>query len=263
MKIIQIFILIILIQIFGCIESNKSYTFNGKYYDLSTLYYQKIPNSSKILYKFSAWSKLNDSNVNGMIIFDSTEVIQISKINEELPFKYLTDLPNNQVIKGIKFLKPKKKFDIEEKEINQFSIKKEGIEIQVSEKEYYSGYSTVNCFLHEYQFEKVNEIGDSIFLKGISTKRKTLPKLEKGIKFRKGNILLDSDANGFITQITVNQIVEEKGNLYRYKYGSKELEELIEDKFVLCVRTYFFKPTIQISENKLSDIGIFKRKNEY
>lgn len=260
MKIIRLAILLILFHVYGCAKSSQTNSFKGRYYELSSLYYQKIPNSSKVLYKFDAWSKLNDSNVNGLIIFDSTEVVKMSKINESLPFKYLVDLPNDRIVKGIAFLQPEEKFDIEEKIINKFSIRREGLEIQVIEREIYTGYSTINCFLHDYEFEEVQESGDSLFFKGISSKRESLPKLDKGIKFRKGNIVVHSDTSGFITQIEVSEIVEEVGDLYKYKYGTKELEQMIEDKFVLCVRNYHFRPTKKIHERELSSFGVFKSK---
>lgn len=260
MKLIKILFAIILIQMISCVEASKSYTFDGKYYDLGGLYYQRIPNSTKVLYEFSAWSKYNDSYVGGMILFDSTEVIEMSKINEELPFDYLTELPNDTIIKGVKLVKSVDKFDIKEEEKNHFSISREKIKIDIGEKEKYELYSTAYCGLQEYNFENIYELGDSLYFKGISTNRKHLPKLEKGIAFKKGNIYLDYNDQGFISKLTINKIIEEQGTMFKYKYASRELEEEIKNKFIRCVRTYYFKPIKKIKENTLSEFGIFRSK---
>ncbi|MGK0364442.1 MAG: hypothetical protein ACI85O_001499 [Saprospiraceae bacterium] len=258
MKIIKVICVIIFIQAIGCVESGESYTFGGKYYELSGLYYQRIPNSTKILYEFSAWSKYNDSYVGGMIIFDSTEVVEMSRINEELPFDYLVELPNDTIIRGVKLVKSTDKFNVKERERNHFFISREGIKIDVIEKEKYGLYSTVNCNLQEYNFEDVYERRDSLYFKGISTNRKHLPKLEKGIAFKKGNIYLDYNDQGFISKLTVKQIIEEQGTMFKYKHASRELEEEIENQFVRCVRTYYFKPIKKIKENTLSEFGLFR-----
>lgn len=144
---------------YGCGNSLSEWT-------IDELYAQKIEGTSKILYKYNAWGGL-DSNANGFIILDSSEDFKIN-LKNELPFYFLSEIPNSSHIEGIThdcygscgesynktnpIYRPMKTENSVSNEINV-----------ITRIFQYRGYSEKDHALERYVFERFNETSDSSY----------------------------------------------------------------------------------------------------
>ena len=86
-------------------EYNKKYIHRGGNKDYQEIIYEIAKynamdiQATKKLYQYDAWGG-RDSNANGFIILDSSEIFKID-LQNELPFYNLSDIPNKTKIVGI------------------------------------------------------------------------------------------------------------------------------------------------------------------
>jgi hypothetical protein len=233
---------IILLLLIGCEEP----------FPIDSIYLQRIENSSKVIYSYSAWSRYSDSNKSGFALMDSTETILISQL-EDLPFSYLEGIATKNLIKGIHLVKPKDKHNLNPKPINNYNLNQKNINISVEEKEYEMGLSN-SSYITTGIFETFMETKDSLFFYGVTCKGELEPLYPNGIGFRKGNIKLVESSDKKLVQIIINQLSE------AYEKGSNKIKSTKEGTYFLRKKNYFFEPKGEIYIKEFSDYGIFKLK---
>ncbi len=127
------------------------------------LYEQKIENSSKILYNYDAWGG-RDSNINGFVIKDSTEIFKVN-VQELLAIHYLINTPDKSNIRAVTFTSFEDSISGEQVRYTPLKVSK-NTENDISvfiNKYQYKGFSERNQGYEEYNFEKFNETRDSIY----------------------------------------------------------------------------------------------------
>jgi hypothetical protein len=209
----------------------------GETYEMGPLFEQKIKNSSKVIYHYTAGSKINDSYKIGYILIDSTQEIVISKI-KDLPLSFITEKPNKNLIKGIKVISPSK----EDNMIKEEQINVDGIKIEIIRLHSLKDNSQPICFNQFYKFKSFEETEETLILSEIYEGNSQNPDELESITFPKGNIKLWASKNSTVSKI--------------------EIEKLIKDAsgIILCKKRFIFEPLKPILINSFSDYGIFKQK---
>jgi hypothetical protein len=209
----------------------------GETYEMGALFVQKIPNSSKVIYHYSAASKINDSYKVGYTLMDSTQEIVISKI-KDLPISLISEKPSSELIKGIKFIaKSKENSALSEEQINI-----EGIRIKIKEIPSLNNNSQKACFNEFYKFKSFKETQDKIILSEIYKENTVRGEKLKSIAFPKGNIKLWASKNSIVTKIEIDKLI------------------LASSGVILCKKKYIFEPQKSILLDSFSNFGIFKQK---
>jgi hypothetical protein len=208
-------------------------------WDLSELYVQKIENSSKVIYKYSAWGG-RDSNISGFAILDSTKTFDINNL-DPLPIYLFETIPTKELISVIDF----DNSDYEKTKIETFKP----IKITISNQEEFKiktkifqnkGFSDRNGGLGRYVFENFKETHDSIFFYNLDDIESMKPEHLNILKFKKTNVTIRKTKQNNILQINIEDLkLSKKG----------EITSNI---------TYFLKPRKIININTFSNIGIFK-----
>lgn len=219
---------------------------------------QRIPNSSKVIYKYSyageyAWSSSDD----GQIILDSTEVFTWEKSRNKLPF-HITDIDvQSNEIYCINFVSQD---DGGRKEVYQ---KKYG-EMKLNIKDQFKRGTRMGFF---YKYGDFEETRDSIFFENLSVDLGIL--LPNRVGFKKGNFTVTEDSCGYVTRFE-NQII----SLYPIweKFQTQDtIDMAYTDSFLGTNRydlpalsvIYTFniqlKPDSTSKKRKVSDFGVFKK----
>jgi hypothetical protein len=242
-------IFILIIYAFLCFSCGESY-------EVDELYKQQIPNSSKVIYCFDAWSKYNDSHKSGCAILDSTEEFKISKI-EELPSSYFDGKPSIEKIKLINvtssYENPPTQKDTLLNPKKHYFRKFNGLDVEITEYNKTYGSGSIDTGLKIYNFEKFIESKDSLTFYDIEYK--TGEKLSQKTAFPKGNIKIVEDNNGKIIYVRIEQFINKKGAIYK---PTKPLE-LVKNQPIIGFATYEFHPKKTINSRELTNIGIYKK----
>ncbi|WP_066223380.1 hypothetical protein [Formosa haliotis] len=100
---------------------------------------------------------------------------------------------------------------------------------------------------------------DSIYFYGIEKKFGNNKKDTTNVSFQKGNIKIIADDNGKIFRLEISELFKDNATKFKYKKGTNELTEKIENSPVVCIRTYYLIPKNEIYESEFSNYGIYKR----
>ena len=214
-------------------------------WDISELYAQKIEGTSKILYKYDAWGG-RDSNANGFVILDSTEIFKID-LKKELPFYKLSDIPNKNKIEGIThecynscgedYYKSKPNY--KPMKIDKFQSNNINIENIIYQ---YRGYSEKDGGLERYVFEKFIETKDSLFFYNLDDVESMDGIHLDELRVKKGEVYLQQNENKEIQKIIVEQI---------------SLNPITKE--FIDGRTCFLTPKNKTFANEFSQRGIFRK----
>ncbi len=200
------------------------------------IYTQKIPNSSKVIYDFSAWGG-RDTHISGISIVDST--IEFDFLNTEMfPISIIEYMPNKDTLNIISLIKNKEEYSVTTYIENVDSLK-----VRIREYHEYPYHHKKSGVIGKYKFRKFVETQDSIKFIGLKKDYgATIDTAE--ISFLKGNIKLIEDTCKVVHNIWINKI-EFIGN---------------KDNKYACIGTYYFIPTQTYHTWDFSDNGIFKQK---
>ncbi len=211
-------------------------------WDISELYALKIEGTSKVIYKYDAWGG-RDSNANGYVVLDSTETFKVD-IKKELPFYYLTDVPNKNQITGVShkcdgtcgesYYKSNPVYEpIESQKLEKENIKIENIIYQ------YRGFSERSGGLERYHFESFKETKDSIFFYDLDDVESLNGKHLDSLKLKKKMVYIRENENSEIIKLVFEDLV-------------------IENNEIKSNKTYFITPKNKTKVESFSDYGIFK-----
>lgn len=211
----------------------------------TTLYYQKIEGTSKILYKYDAWGG-RDSHAFGYILLDSTENFEVD-ISKNLPFSYLENIPSKKHIQGVDCEEPD--YENIDRKVKELFIPLKIInetenEIEISTKIYqYEGFSKRRFGLGTFEFENFKETRDSIIFYNLNDVKSMEPQHLDFLKIKKKNIVIRQNKNLEIISIDIEDLVL-----------SKSTNEIISCK------TYFLTPKNKMKSNLFTDYGVFKER---
>jgi|SRR5690606_37323613 len=209
----------------------------------TTLYVQKIEETSKILYKYDAWGG-RDTNVAGYILLDSTEVFKVPRENEKLTFYYLKEIPNKNFIYGVDFDSPNYENPTKEEDrifvpIDNLNTKQNNTTIKVDMYQY-SGFMSRSSGYDKYTFERFKETRDSLFFYNLKSFFIDATILDS-LKFKKQNVIIHQNEHHKVKAIDINDLrISDRNN------------EIISNK------TYTLIPKDTIKSDLFSDYGIFK-----
>lgn len=244
---------ILLVTLFtGCMSCS-----NHSEEQLESLYRQRIPNSSQVVYEFSYGGSFVTSNTNaGWAILDSSDSFSQRHINK-LPCTYFAAPPATHHLKMLDIhsgQEPRTPKDTLLTPVRRYSEKVGSFQIHVSEYHDTYGSPTTSTGLMEYEFEGLQETADSLTFYQLTRKfgGKVFPMVTA---FAKGNIKVVDSAQGNIEYIEIKQAVMERGAIYR---PGKPLE-LVPDQPVVGFAFYRFYPKKETKASILTDYGIFKR----
>ena len=208
-------------------------------WNISELYLQRIEDSPKVIYKYSAWGG-RDAQIHGYVILDSTQVFDINNL-EPLQFNFLQATPKNKYILTV---------DDDNSEFDKMS--KENFEPIKTQTSVVSGikiittifktqdYQTKNQGLERYQFETFRETSDSIFFFNLIDIESIKPKRLDSLKFKKTNVYLKQKVPNVISMIIVQDLKLS---------NDRELISNIQYRLTPKNKTYF---------DSFSNVGIFK-----
>jgi len=223
-------------------QSKKSTYFESGDYLLQ----QRILNSSKILYSYINHGKYAFSGSNsGKFLLDATEDVDRSKdIKDLLPFYYTKiDLDYN-IIEAIELVDTGQTFDE-----GMYEVIDNGITYKI--KRYYRGKDVTHN--PDYIYHNMTETNDSIFFdKLILLYTIEPPDVIEKIGFRKGNIIVEEDSNGFIIKIIVNYLNQDLHGL------TFEDQIYLPPLSTVYSRSIHLSPDPLIKYQNISDYGVFK-----
>jgi hypothetical protein len=252
-ELVLIFIAII------CFACNTNNTNNNR--TPESLYRQRIPNSSKVIYQFSyAGSFVTSSSDNGKVILDSTEVFTWEKSRNKLPFYIASIDMDLKQINGIEFIEP---------EVTNvkgtYKIPYGDMEIAIKQYTSKRG-SGMGLF---YRYENFYETQDSIFFENLVIDGFGL-NVSSPIGFRKGIFTVKEDGCGYVNKFEFS-IISQYPLWERMKSKSDTID--IRDSKDLFGRNqidlpplstvYLFNieiiPDSTSKKQKVSDYGVYKR----
>ena len=171
-------------------ESPSTYYKSG-----DPLHKQRIPNSSKVLYKYANYGEFAWSHWHyGKFILDSTQnVNQTKSIKDLLPLYYTKFILDSNVIEAIELLSSNEPFEegLYEKTANDITYKV---------KRYYTKRGSGMGFF--YIYHNLTETKDSIFFEKLTVDGFGI-NLPDNTGFRKGNITVEEDSLGFVKKLTL------------------------------------------------------------
>lgn len=212
---------------------------------ISELYRQKIEGTSKFLYKYNA-SGGRDSEASGYVILDSTETFRVNR-NSDLPFMYLQELPNKNVINGVS-----NGYDDNSSGENYYKttpiftpLKKETIEIQgikiTNDTYQYRGFAERDGGFQSFKFEEFKETRDSLWFYNLNEFEHENHKHVDSLKFKKSNVTISQDKSFNIMTIVIEDLIIDKPS-----------NEIISNV------TYHLTPKTKLNSKAFSDYGVFK-----
>jgi hypothetical protein len=243
---------------FAC-NINKPATDNDR--TLESLYRQRIPNSSKVIYAFSyagayAWS----SSDNGQVILDSTEVFSWEKSRNKLPF-YITSIDiDSKKINGIEFIEP---------EVSNvkgtYKIPYDEMEIVVKQYTSKRG-SDMGLF---YRYKNFYENQDSIIFENLEIDGFGV-NVPSPIGFQKGIFTVTEDSCGYVNKFNFDVISQYP--LWERMSSKSDTIDISDSKYLFgCNQidlppfsnVYIFHialiPDSTSEKQKVSDYGVYKR----
>ena len=245
-------------------KSVRSENVKSTYYksENSSLYRQRILNSSNVIYRYTNYGEFAWSNWHsGKFILDSTEnVDQTEFIKDLLPFYYTKINLDSNVIEAIDLLDPEE--DCKE---GMYEETANGITYKI--KRYYTKRgSDMGLF---YIYHNLTETKDSIFFEKLTVDGFGID-LPNGIGFRKGNVTVEEDSVGFVNKITVTILNQyplwEKMRGEDTIYMNNDKKEFTGEDLIYLPPlslVYTFKIELipdSLSKNrKVSDYGVYKR----
>jgi hypothetical protein len=215
----------------------------GKW-NVSELYTQKIEGTSKLLYKYDAWGG-RDSHSSGYVILDSTGTFEVD-LNQNLPFYYLMEIPNNKVVVGVSHICNNSCGEDYKDAPPIFTpLKKENSAregIQVTNIVYqYKGFAERDAGFESFQFEEFKETRDSVWFYNLNEFEHGNRKHVDSLQFKKSDVTVAQNKNHEITKIIIQDLVVNK--------ASNEIKSNI---------TYHLTPKSKLNSASFSDYGIFK-----
>tara|TARA_R110002096_G_scaffold135456_2_gene287418 strand:- start:362669 stop:364168 length:1500 start_codon:yes stop_codon:yes gene_type:complete len=218
-------------------------------YEVHEVYEQKIKNSDKSIFKYSALSNINSGAKYGYEILEENEEIGIRSA-KQLPFHFFSRMPTKDTISIISFQKGRYG---QPEYISTVYDQVKGFIVETTKYKWRDG---IPCRL-DYGFSKFKETADSLIFYGISKIHHRAPTESNKIGFLKGNvILIESDSvHGKVARIKVKGFLAKEhidGLLDRHtilKNDSLKISGLIHFEFI---------PDHELRINDFSDIGIFK-----
>ncbi|MCL2650803.1 MAG: hypothetical protein FWD60_07240 [Candidatus Azobacteroides sp.] len=254
--------LLFLFIILCCFACNTN-TNTNKNEDLISLYRQRIPNSSMVIYQFSyAGIFVTNSDDNGTVILDSTETFNWKKSREKLPFYIESIDVNSNTINCIELIDftsskakgiYKKKYKDMEMIVKQYSEKKG---------------SDMGLF---YKYKSFVECQDSIYFENLTIGCFGLNLRDK-MGFPKGQFEAQEDSCGYVTKLSTMVITQ-------YPLWEKMRTQKVGDTIDIsdaktnfkCIQADFpplsmvyrfyivFTPENESVKQKISDFGIYKK----
>ena len=209
---------------------------------------QRVLNSSKILYSYSNAGKFVSSNFNkGVFVLNSTEnVYEARNIRDLLPFYYTKFDFESNIIEAIELIDLKDSIKVKNKGI--YEIRHNRITYKV--KRYYTRSASLGLF---FSYHNMRETNDSIFFdKLILLYTIEPPDVIEKIGFRKGNIIVEEDSNGFIIKIIVNYLNQDLHGL------TFEDQIYLPPLSTVYSRSIHLSPDPLIKYQNISDYGVFK-----
>lgn len=215
-------------------------------YEINEIYIQKIENSDKSIFEYTAWSTLNNGVKTGSTILNSNESIGIREA-EQMPFDFLVGCPTKDTLFTIEL---KEGGTTHPKYLSTSFSNFKGFAIKTDFYSYEEG-SSMNL---SYKFSGFRETRDILIISGVETN----PTGKSEIAFCKGNIkLIESDSlDGVLMRIEVEAFL-----LNHFNKTSIDRLTIINDSYERTGLTYFeFEPTRQINVTEFSNFGIFKKR---
>jgi hypothetical protein len=239
-RILKAFYLVLILSTYGC----GTELFESKW-KISSLYAQKIEGTSKILYKYDAWGGL-DANASGFIILDSTVNFKID-LKNELPFYYLSAIPNKLNIEGVTHECYNSCGEDYAKSKPIFTPMKTGNHtdntINILTRTFqYRGFSEKRVGLERYVFSEFIETKDSLIFYNLEDIESLNGIHLKELRIKKGEIYLEKDKN----------LEMKKLRVYEVKLNTKTSE-------IESLRTIDLKPLKKIMASEISERGIFRQ----
>lgn len=220
-----------------------------------SLYRQRIPNSSLVIYDFVyPGAFVSSSDYAGLAILDSGTKFSKSQING-LPSTYFAAPPTGTYLKMIDIYgghSPTLPGDTMLTPARTYSRKINNIDIGVID---YNGTygSALSLGLKQLEFGSFKETKDSIFFYQAGIKSDSTAPMT--YSFGKGNIKIIDSSNGNIDYIKVEKVFIGRGNIYK---PTKPFE-IVPNQPIVGMIEYWFFPRKVTRTTELSDYGIFKR----
>jgi len=244
--------LLLLFLLLGCNDFDSN---SGKGVLLS-LYEQKLPNSSLIIYKFAYEGDfVTTSDYTGLTILDSSIRFARDKI-ERLPGYFFAAKPKPDFLKMINLEVPNGMATARDTLLtpdNQYSKRVNGIQIDVNEYKETYGTSFVTGLM-SYKFDGFKETTDSLTFFDV-TKTSGGTELSSTVSFVKGNIQIEDSTDNKINYIDIDQVIIQRGEIYKPAHPF----DIVKNQPVLGLATYRFYPKASVESSLFSDYGIFKK----